>query len=204
MRPHVSRVPSIPPAGTQTGSGSAASNITCSRPSSETIRETTSVLHSRTCSVMPSDSIITIVAPASRCCRASSIAWPTSRLPSAFARSDRARPARSELDADPGLRFETARNHRPGQSDQVLRGQRDEPARDLEDVEAELRALAETAIDRVRAPREHVFEEVARRDLDAVCVTELVQSSASREPNGGPPGYRSAGHRWSPGCGRGG
>ena len=47
-------------------SGSAASNMTRSVPSCSTISEITSVRHSRTFSVIPSDSIITMWAPASK------------------------------------------------------------------------------------------------------------------------------------------
>jgi hypothetical protein len=50
----------------------------------------------------------------------------------------RARPARSQLDADLGLRLQPACNHPPGAVDEIIGGERDESTRNFDDVEPEL------------------------------------------------------------------
>src|SRR5262249_15400001 len=94
-------------------SGSAASNMTFSRPSALMILATASVRQALTFSVIPSDSIISMSAPASRKRFACQTAHSTSRVPSASnsamavaAPAPHLTPAGAELDADLRLGLE--------------------------------------------------------------------------------------------------
>jgi hypothetical protein len=105
-------------------SGSAASNMTLSSPSSATVRATTSVRHSRTCSVIPSDLIMIMCAPGVEVAlgeldRLSDVTGALGLQGVDCARSARA------LDPDLGLRLQPSIAHGLGQANEVVHGERD-------------------------------------------------------------------------------
>ena len=85
--------------------------------------------------------------------------------------------ARAELDPDLRLRLQSRLSHRFRQAYEIFGGERDEAARDLDDVEAELAALLEVTLNGVAALREHVLEKAAGRDLDPMLVADVVQGA---------------------------
>ena len=103
--------------------------------------------------------------------------------PLGLERLDAGRAAGAELDPDLRFRLQACLAHRLCQADEVIDGKRDEAARDLDDVEAELLAFLEVARHRVAALGEHVFEEAARRDLDIVLVSRTGSQPIGRVTN---------------------
>src|SRR5207244_13596068 len=157
-------------------SGSAASNMTRSSPSSATIRATTSVRHSRTLGDpfrLDHEHVgagLEVALGEVKCL--SNVARPLG-----LERLDCGGATGAELDPDYGLRLQAGRAHHLCESYEVVDGESDEAARYFDDVEAELAALFQVARNRVAALGEHVFEKAAGRDLDLVVVAELVEGA---------------------------
>ena len=98
-----------------------------------------------------------------------------SRVPSASSSAVARRPAGAELDADLRLGLQPRLLHLLDQPEQVVRRHGDEAAGDLDDVEAQLLALAEVAMDGLGPLAQHVLDEAAGGDQDVVGVAEVDQ-----------------------------
>src|SRR6266545_1686497 len=84
-------------------------------------------------------------------------------------------PAGPELDADFRLGFEPRLLCLFNQPQEVFHRRRDEAAGDFDDVEAQLPALADVAVNGFRAVRQDALDEASGRDHHLVFVTEVYQ-----------------------------
>src|SRR5262249_36562116 len=101
-----------------------------------------------------------------------------------------ARTARPELDPHLRLRFEPRLLHTIHQSKPVVGWQRDEAARDLDDVEADRPALPDVVGDCLLPLRDHVLDEPSSRDEHVVPVADVddLAQSVPRQKRERPPG----------------
>src|SRR5262249_55852489 len=84
-------------------------------------------------------------------------------------------PAGAELDADFRLGFAADLPRLFNQPQEVFHRRRDEAAGDFDDVESQLPALADVAVDGLRAVRQDALDEASGRDHHLVLVTEVYQ-----------------------------
>src|SRR4030067_61102 len=139
--------------------GSAASNITLSRPSSLTIFATTSVRQLLTFSVIPSDSTMIRWAPASRYRFAARMAWDGSEVPSASSSSTELAPPAPNWMAVSGVPL-TPRS--VPLLPRLLRHQAEGTAAELEDVDVRAHRLEDVL--QVPLPHRRVVRTAHFRD----------------------------------------
>src|SRR5262245_1037472 len=84
-------------------------------------------------------------------------------------------PAGAELDADFRLGFEPDLPRHFNQPQKVVHRRRDEAAGDFDDVEAQIPALADVAVDGPRAIRQDALDEATGRDQNLVFVANVYQ-----------------------------
>src|SRR5262252_633853 len=124
--------------------------MTFSVPNAWIICATTSVRQVSTFSVIPSDSIIIIWAPASRQALARLITHPASRVPSAASSATGvAPPPAPNWIPSSGLALSPAFCHPPYQPQQIVVGNRNETGREFDHVEAESLRFHEVFFDRL-------------------------------------------------------